>query len=778
MRALPFLRDWRAWRHRRAVAVPLLIVLALVVLRVFPREPLLADTPWSRAVYAADGELLRLTLASDEQYRLWQPLAEIPTPLQEAVLLYEDRWFHWHPGVNPVALVRAAADSASGGRRRGASTLTMQLARRLYGIDSRTVGGKAQQILAALWIEARYGKRAILEAYLNVAPYGGNVEGAAAASEVFFRKPLAQLTLPEAIALAVIPQNPQRRRLDQQADAALLRARAQLWQRWLQHHPGDRALAADLALKLQRARRESLPFAAPHLVDYLLRTGTPAAPGQPPAPIVSTLDLRLQQLCERVIRDYLRSRAESGVRNASALLVDTETMAVKALVGSADYFDASIAGQVNGVLGKRSPGSTLKPFIYALALDQGLIHPRTVLKDAPTAFGPFSPENYDGSFVGPISAQDALIRSRNIPAVSVAARLSHPDLYGFLRQAGVSRLATREHYGLALVLGGGEVTLEELAQLYALLPNGGLFKPLRYEKEAPSASTTLAPALLSDEAAYVTLDMLQHNVRPDTLAPGRPPIAWKTGTSWGFRDAWTAGVFGRYVLVVWLGDFAGAGNPSLIGLDMAAPLFLRLADAVRLEAQGGASVRPAPWNLRQVEVCAASGDPADELCRVKVTTWFIPGKSPLKGLKLHRQAHVDRTTGEVRCTPDANTRTVVYQDWDTDLQRLFRDTGLPRRALPARCAEGAETAAPRIVAPRRGETYTVRQSKPAPLMLRAESGTGSRTLYWWLDSAQIGRSAPGETLFWQPPAPGRYTLRVVDEAGHADERALQIEFLP
>jgi penicillin-binding protein 1C len=776
----PIPTRWQALLRRRIFVIPLLIVLVLLVLRFFPREPLLADQPFSRAVYSADGALLRLTLATDEQYRLWQPLEKIPAPLQNAVLLYEDRWFYRHPGVNPVALFRAAADSASGQRRRGASTITMQLARRLYGIDSRTPPGKLQQMLAALWIELRYGKREILEAYLNVAPYGGNVEGAGAASEVFFRKPLSQITLPEAIALAVIPQNPQRRRVDRQADDVLLAARARLWQRWLAQHPQDAHLAADQALRLQASRRESLPFEAPHLVDYLLRT-TPSAPAaETPTPIYSTLDLRLQKLCERVLRDYLRTRAESGIRNASALLLDSESMEVKAVVGSADYFAADIQGQVNGTLAKRSPGSTLKPFIYALALDQGHLHPRTMLKDAPTAFGPFSPENYDGHFVGPISAQDALIRSRNIPAVSVAAKLSRPDLYDFLRLGGVGRLATREHYGLALVLGGGEVTMEELAQLYALLPNGGLVKPLRYLKGTEEKGEALPPRLLSDEAAFITLEMLQHNVRPDTLAPARPAIAWKTGTSWGFRDAWTAGVFDRYVLVVWLGNFAGEGNPALIGIDTAAPLFLRLADAIRLE-RTGSSARPRlpPANLRQVEVCATSGDLADGLCRAKVNTWFIPGKSPIRGQRLHRRVHVDRQTGKAQCTPGPDTREEIHEYWSTDLQRVFRDAGLPRRAPPTLdCGATEATDAPRIASPLRGETYTVRQSKPSPLMLRAEAGAGARKLYWWLDSTLIGATRPGETLFWQAPTPGTFTLRVVDESGRADERQLRIEFLP
>ena len=215
----------------------------------------------------------------------------------------------------------------------------------------------------------------------------------------------------------------------------------------------------------------------------------------------------MQRTLERVIHGYVRTHGERGIRNASALLLDTQSMEVRAVVGSADYRDAEIEGQVNGTLAKRSPGSTLKPFIYALALDQGLLHPRTMLKDAPTSFGAFSPENYDGQFVGPLSAQDALIRSRNIPAVSVAARLSRPNLHGFLQLNQVSRLQSEAHYGLALVLGGGEVTMEELARMYAVLANGGRVRQLAYTRDdarAQAAEDADHPPLqvLSEEAAF------------------------------------------------------------------------------------------------------------------------------------------------------------------------------------------------------------------------------------------------------------------------------------
>ena len=797
---------------RRTLLALVALAALLAALRLWPHAPLRERLGSSTPVLARNGELLRLTLAPDQQYRLWTPLEQIAPVQVDTVLLYEDRAFRWHPGIDPAALVRSAWHTAFGHRREGGSTITMQLARRLYAIDSRTPLGKLRQAGAALWLEARYGKRELLEAYLNCAPYGSNIEGVGAASLIYFGHPAAALTLPEALTLAVIPQNPLKRLATGQAQAApgadpanagsaaLQQARARLWTLWRDHHARDAAHPQDLEAlpsppTLGRAR---LPFEAPHAAATLLAQaasidGVRAADGA----IHTTLDLKMQHTLERVTANYLAAHAGAGIRNASALLLDASTMEVRAVVGSANYADASIQGQVNGTLAKRSPGSTLKPFIYALALDQGLLHPRTILKDAPTAFGPFTPENFDGQFMGPLAAQDALTRSRNIPAVAVAAKLSKPDLYEFLQLNQVAKLESPEHYGLALVLGGGEVTPEELARMYAVLANDGDARPLAYTREQSRAQAAREPRhLLSPEAAFITLDMLRQTPRPDTGLPASPPIAWKTGTSWGFHDAWTAGVFGRHVLVVWVGDFAGEGNPAYIGIDAAAPLFLRMVDALR--AQGldpGSIAKTQPPDLRRVEVCAATGGPADALCPARVETWFIAGKSPQKAGTQYRTVWIDERSGRTLCAgaaaASATARPVVVEQWGSDMQRLFRQSGLPRRAVPADDCDPAQTAAaraqaaadpagdaPAIASPLRGVRYLLGTRSPQPMQLRADASAGVRTLYWFAGSALLGRTAPGEGLAWKPPAPGHYELRVVDDKGRADVRALDVDLAP
>ena len=789
---------WAALRRPlRVVALTLAgCCLVLAAIRVWPRAPLRESAPLSSAIYASGGELLRLSLAPDEQYRLWVPLAEIEPRLVEAVRLYEDRWFYWHPGVNPLALVRAAGATYGGTTRQGASTLSMQLARRLYHIPSRSLGGKLRQVAAALWLEARYGKRDILEAYLNLAPYGGNIEGVGAASLIYFHKRARDLTLAEVLALAVIPQNPAQRggrSLEERARGAfearahgafeartrgaLVTARERLWREWLARHPADVRHQAALRGAPQLASAAMLPFLAPHFSDRLLR-------GQAGGEVWSTLDLRAQSSVQRILRQYVDSNRSQGIANASAILIDRTNGEVRALVGSAGYFDTHIDGQVNGTEAKRSPGSTLKPFIYALALDQGLIHPMTILKDAPTAFGPFSPENFDGRFVGPISAQEALVRSRNVPAVGLASRLASPRLYDFLESAGVSRLAAEQHYGLALALGGGEVTMEELARMYLMLANRGVLLPLRRERLAAGAAPPAAgPQLLSPEAAFITLGMLKTNPRPDTNEPASPAVAWKTGTSWGFRDAWTAGVAGRYVLVVWVGNFDGSGNPAFVGVKTAAPLFFRIVDSLRGQhLDPGEPAQAMPANATQVEICNASGDLPNDLCKDRSRTWFIPGKSPIKVSNLHRAVQIDSRTGQATCVAGPFTQQEVFEFWPTDMQRLFREAGMPRRAPPPLPDCGPTTTladdGPVMAAPNQGATYTVRLSKPVPIALRANATSAQDSLYWFDNGGLVGKNRPGEALAWTPAAPGAHQLRVIDQNGRAATREIEIEFAP
>lgn len=759
------------------------IAVLLALAHWLPHTPLAERVPLSTSVWSADGELLRVTLSSDDQYQLWTPLSQMSPVLVDAFLLKEDRWFYWHPGVNPAALFRAGVRTYRGVSRQGGSTITMQLARKLYGLKTRTVAGKLRQIAAALWLEVRYSKHDLLEAYLNIAPFGGNVQGVGAASRVFFGKPPDRLGLPEALTLAVIPQSPAAHAGQGFAQQRLLKARSRLAALWIARYGADESAPRQLALPLAARPQFAMPWLAPHFVDALLAGRT----GLRPARIETTLDADLQRMVERQIQLYIGQSSDRGIHNVSALLLDFRDMSVKAWVGSADYWNQSIDGQVDGVLAKRSPGSALKPFIYAMALDQGVLHPRTILRDSPSSFGPFTPENFDGRFFGPIPAEEALIRSRNVPAVWVSMQLKQPNLYQFLQSAGVRRLKSESYYGLALALGGGEVTMEELAGLYSVLANQGELRPLRVTRL--SAPRKPGPRLLSPEAAFIVLDILRRNPRPDDdgSAPTRNrwPVAWKTGTSWGFRDAWSVGVVGPYVLVVWIGDFPGSSNPSFVGIDAAAPLFFRIADALNLARpkETVPSLTPPP-GVSKVAVCAASGDLPNVWCPHTVETWYIPGKSPIRVSQLHRAVAIDRASGRPACPPYSpdTTRFEVFEFWSSDMLKLFREAGVPRRQpppLPA-CVSEDGTEGPRIQSPLLGVTYTLQRSRPDRVIaLEAGVAADVQNVFWFDDAALIGRLSTGAgALPWRPSADGVHLLRVIDDHGRAAEREVQVQSVP
>jgi len=758
------------------------LALLFLSVRFLPHAPLASRAPLSRAVYARGGELLRMTLAEDEQYRLWTPLAAISPLSVRATLTYEDRYFRFHPGTNPISLVRAVRSLFGGGRRVGGSTITMQLARRLYDIDSRRVTGKLKQILAALWLEARYSKDEILEAYLNLAPFGGNLEGIGAASLSLFGKPPSRLSLPEAVSLALLPQNPnQRLQALRAAKPEFARMREALGRRLIARWPeiGD----ASLATLAANVRKDELPFLAPHFTDQIL------ADSPDDNRIKTTLDLPLQRLLERQVASFVERRKPVGVNNAAAMLVDARDMGVRALVGSADFFSDEILGQVNGTRARRSPGSALKPFVYALGMEQGVIHPRSILKDAPVAFSAYSPENFDGRYAGPLTATDALVRSRNIPALLVAAKLDRPTLYQFLTGAGVDLPQPESYYGLGLVLGTGEVTMEEIATLYAALANHGQLRPLRrYDKDSSAAPVHV----LSEEASWLVLEMLAQNPRPtDPRLPTTDTMAlpWKTGTSWGFRDAWSVGLVGPYVLAVWVGDFTGRSNPEFVGIKTAAPLFFATVDALAAHDRGLAKAAAWPWprpkGVVKVDVCSESGQIPGPHCPHARPTWFIAGRSPTSHCDVHRSFAIDDRSGRRTCeaAPHGPTHDEVFEVWPTDMLKLWAAAGLPRRTPPAAAPgcpaeQSVPGAPPRITSPLNGVAYTLRPGKSNDtLAFLAETDGDAHEVFWYLGRRFAGKSASGRPWLWKME-PGSYVVRAVDDRGRSDAQTLRVEVSP
>lgn len=728
-------------------------------------------------MFDRDGRLLSLSLSADEKYRLFTPLGTVSPAVIQAALLYEDKHFYIHPGVNPVSLLRGTVKTAlSPAHPIGGSTITMQLARLMLHLHTRSIGGKARQILWALLLERHYSKRQILEAYLNLAPYGANVEGIGAASLVYFHKPASELLPGEAITLAVLPQHPAGR-WQVSGREELEIARGELMRRFPRSAGGDQLAAKDLLYS-----PANVPARAPHLFNRLAEFRPKESR------FVSSLDAALQTQAEEVLRSMLERYTEYGVKNGTVLIAELPALNVRAYVGSGGYLNRTISGFVNGLSAPRSPGSLLKPFIYGLALNQGQITPETMLSDVPLRLSAYTPENYERNFLGPISATDALIRSRNIPALEVFRRLEPSSLYQFLGAAGVDRLKAEDYYGIALVLGGLGTSAEEIAQLYGVLGNGGVFRPLEFlSGEEPRRPPK---KLFSPEAAFLVLDMLSQN--PPALGRFRSlKIPWKTGTSYGSHDAWAAGIIGRYVVVVWLGDFENKANPNLLGRDLAGPVFFSIADCLTSRGLYSAAAASGLLNLKKVEVCALSGALAGPDCPHRKLSWFIPGVSPIKRCAIHKKIEVEPATGLRLCPGEHGGEQRVYEFWDSEMQKLFAKAGVKRSDPPPyaeRCGmPGAPEEALRIISPEEYVEYRLeprRSLGPAPgtetdpeleLEFLASVPADARQLYWFVDDTLIGQTIPSLPVHWAARI-GEFSVRAVDDRGRSS--VIKIHIVP
>ena len=595
-----------------------------------------AATPGTLVVLAADGTPLRTWASTDGALRHpIQPEAVSPLYL-EALRHYEDRWFEWHPGINPVAMLRALGQWAWHGRVvSGGSTLTMQVARILEMNDAtrgtetkpapRTVATKLRQMARALQLEWHLSKRDILTLYLNHAPMGGQVQGIEMASRAYLGKPAASLSHAEAALLVALPQSPSRLRPDR-APGLAQGARDKVLTRMAALGVWPAATVADAKLERVFAPPLKARWLAP-LAAERLRTEAKGRAAETAGVVHSTLDAALQMRLEQVLLDRL-SQLPPAV-SVAALVVENDSLAVRGYAGSADFSDNQRAAHVDMVRGVRSPGSTLKPFLYAMALDEGLIHSESLLVDAPQNFGGYAPGNFQASFSGPVSVSEALDRSLNVPAVDLLERLGPARFAAHLRNAGVKlRMPAGATPNLSLILGGGSSTLEELVGAYTALARSGVAGQPRLTPDAPTVDTRL----MSAGAAFIVREILENGGRPGApFKDSGTRVAWKTGTSFGFRDAWAIGVTDRYTLGVWVGRPDGTPNPGFFGANTAAPLVKDLLAALDTGASGTAP-RAVPASVSAQDICwplglAASGTPPEH-CRQRRPAWTLDGTAP------------------------------------------------------------------------------------------------------------------------------------------------------
>ena len=751
-----------------------MLVVALLWLadRIWPLP--LPQDDLARVVLAEDGTPLWRFADANGVWRYPVQTGEVSPYYLDALLTYEDRWFYQHPGVNPLALARATWQNFSGARVvSGGSTLSMQVAR-LLDPHSRTFHGKLRQLWRTAQLEWHLSKEEILNLYLNRAPFGGTLQGVAAASWAYLGKSPAQLTHAEAALLAVLPQAPSRLRPDrhpqraQQARDKVLRRLGE-FQVWSQAAV-DEALEEPLLLA---PRLE--PSLAPLLARRLNR------PDSPPL-IRTTLDATLQRRLEDLLLGW-RARLPEHT-SAAILVVEEETMAVRAYLGSVDINDAKRFGHVDMISALRSPGSTLKPFLYGMALDDGLIHSESLLQDVPRRYGDYRPGNFSMGFTGAVPASTALSSSLNLPAVQLLEAYGPKRFAAQMRIGGVPlALPALAEPNLALILGGAGSRLEDLVSGYSAFARDGKSATIRLQPD----DVLRERPMLSPGAAWIVRRILSGQARPDRDPRAelvqRPVLAWKTGTSYGFRDAWSIGVGPRYLIGVWIGRPDGTPVPGQFGLASAAPLMLQVHDVLtNRDSQRGISapVKPVPANVGVAAICWPLGQPmsrSDPNCRRQRFAWTLDNTTPPTLQALDQPLSVGLTESiwvnakglrvDAHC-PGAERKHVAL--WPAPLEPWLPRIERREARIPAAdpdCPPPALAASSplSIVGVREGDQLRLPATSQQALRLKLSALGGSGRRWWFLNGAPLGDSANQDFINASFERLGRYQLSVLDEAG-------------
>lgn len=756
--------------------------------------PMAAGTP-SLLVTAGDGTPLRAFADADGVWRYPLTLRDVSPRYLEALLGYEDRWFYHHPGINPFALLRAAWQRLRWGRTvSGGSTLTMQVAR-LLDPHTRTVAGKLRQMFRTLQLEWHFSKAEILTLYINRAPFGGTLQGVGAASHAYLGKGPQRLSHAEAALLAVLPQAPSRLRPDRHPDRAQA-ARDKVLDRL--QRLGDWSPAAVAEARQEQVARAVLepPLSAALLARRLRRQvarEAEARGAQPAGVIRTTVAIGLQWPLEEGLAEAIR-HYPAGT-SAAVLVLDNQGRQVRAYAGSADFLDHDRFGHLDMVRAWRSPGSTLKPFLYGLALEEGLVHSESLLVDAPQSFGGYQPENFNSGYHGPVGLSEALIQSLNLPAVALLERLGPERFAARLRHGGLRlRLPDGARPNLAMVLGGTAATLESLTAAFSALARGGLSGPVRFRDTDP----LLERRLLSEGAAWIIRRILADNPRPDapTPDPGQPPerrVAWKSGTSYGHRDAWAIGVSDRLTVGVWVGRPDGTPLPGHYGAVSAAPLLFRVFDSLPRQSLWGAG-RPTPPGVARQEICwplgTAAKANAPDACQEKRLAWTLDGAVPPtlpdrdgEGWRENPLTYWANPDTELRVGPECAVphrvrRQLVrwplaLEPW-LDGERLARSRPPPWDPACPPSENRPSGAGLRLVGIRSG-TVLRRAGEEGGMPTLSLSALGGREpLYWLVDGRMRRRGGPQELFRLHLDTPGRHVVTVMERSGRFDRAEIHV----
>ena len=745
-----------------------LIIFSIIFYWCFPNQ--LFDEPYSTVLNDSDGHLLSAKIAEDGQWR-FPEVDSVPEALEACILYFEDEYFHGHPGVNPISMFRAVRQNISAGKTvSGGSTITMQVIRMSRGNPERTYWEKCKEMYLAIRMEFSYSKAEILKLYVSHAPYGGNVVGAEAAAWRYFNRPLDQLSWAEYATLAVLPNAPALIRPGKNTKV-LKEKRDRLLAKLLVNEVIDSSTYTLSLLEELPGKPNYLPSDAYHLLEHVYQNGEK---GQR---LKSTLDGDLQRRATESLNTYVKNIRENGINNACAMVIDLETGQLKAYVGNAS-FEGANAAFVDLIQSRRSSGSILKPFLYANAIQDGQIHTSTLLRDVPVTINGFSPSNFNKKYEGAIRADKALARSLNVPATNILKNYGVIRFYETLKGLGFTTIdRSANNYGLTLVLGGAEVSLWEVAQAYA--NQARKLNAFYTEEELKTGLKLLDKTELSNQ--HLTFDYstwwLISNALKEVQRPGLEgdwkkytssrEISWKTGTSFGFRDAWAVGYDAKYLVGVWVGNAEGEGRPGLTGVSMAAPLMFQLFNHLSRPVW----FKKPEADFKFVNLCETSGLAPSPNCPIIRTEVAGKSKMPLP-CRFHKTIHLNSLNERIYkgCGTGDEIRDTCWFILDPIVSHYYKRNH-PNYSDPPifseACRDNDDNAMAIIYPKDKAEVIIPKNFDQdfEKVIAEATHTNSNAHLFWHLDDAFIG-STNGEHKLALDIKPGLHNLSIVDQNGH------------
>lgn len=736
--------------------------------------PLRDRIEYSTIITDAKGEVINAYLTSDQKWRMKTELNEISPLLRKAIIAKEDKYFYSHPGVNAIAVVKAFFKNIFRLKTTsGASTITMQVARALEH-RKRNIGNKIIETFRAFQLEMKYSKNEILQMYLNLVPYGSNIEGVKSASILYFNKNPDHLSLAEITALSIIPNRPSSLVMGKN-NILIVQER----NKWLRKFAAEKIFAQkeieDALAEPLTAARGTVPHYLPHLSYKLKKQGGDI--------IRTNIIMNTQMKTEKLVGDYVRTLRLKNIKNTAVVVIDNRTHKVVTYVGSSDFKDTTDGGQVNGAAAVREPGSTLKPLLYGLCIDEGLETPKMVVTDVGVNYAGYSPENYDKKFNGYVTVEYALEHSLNIPAVKSLKLLGKDKLIQKLAACNFNQIKKDQNkLGLSMILGGCGASLEELTGLFSAFANDGAYVTPAYTQADTNFVKT---KLISAAANYMITDILSRVNRPDfplnwQATEHMPRIAWKTGTSYGRRDAWSIGYDKNYTVGVWVGNFSGVGVSELSGANVATPLLFKIFNTIDYDSDEEWFSQPTDCEQRQV--CSETGLLPTDHCTNIVMDYFIPMISPTKRCDNWQEMMVsadEKISYCKNCAPETGYKKKWYKIIEPEMQAWLQENKLTYEKIPPHnpgCEKIFKDGIPDITSPTSNTEYLINRKDREPLQLVCKTSNDVSKVYWYINNKFYKSSDVGEKQFFVPEE-GPVKISCTDDKGRNRDIWIKVRYV-